>query len=253
MSPRLLRPRQAGGFNPRSIAGLALWLDASDSSTLGTAGTGPGGISNNSPVRYWGDKSGSGRNATTSGADSAVPTYLSLGINNVPALSFDGAADFMEGTWSLTLTAQTVLVVATLRSGGTNGARFWTQSDASADASTTGHYIPLLRDGTNNGFASYASTGFRAVVSVSPNTPLLMISRHTGSQIQNSLNNGTAATYDHTLNKTFTRYRLGTDFATTGRLDGNIAEVLVYSRSVSDSERTALARYLGRKWGITLS
>jgi hypothetical protein len=29
MNPRLLRPR-ASGFDPRSISGLALWLDAAD-------------------------------------------------------------------------------------------------------------------------------------------------------------------------------------------------------------------------------
>jgi hypothetical protein len=80
-----------------------------------------------------------------------------------------------------------------------------------------------------------------------------LLSRHTGSQIQNSINNGTAATYSHTLNKAFTRYILGVDTIGSGRYDGNMAEILVYSRSVSDSERDALARYLGRKWGITVS
>jgi hypothetical protein len=252
MNPRLLRPT-ASGFDPRRIAGLALWLDAADASTIGNTSGGPGGISNNSPVRYWGDKSGGGRHATSSGADAAVPTYVSAGINGIPALSFDGSPDTLDGAWSLTLTGQTVVMVGTIRSGGTNGGRLWTQSDASGDASTSGHYIPLLRDGTNNAFSSYASTGFRAVVSVSLSTPLLMISRHTGSEIQNSLNNGASQTYGHTLNKTFTRYRMGADFASSGRHDGNIAEVLVYSRSVSDTERNALARYLGRKWGITVS
>jgi hypothetical protein len=33
MSPRLLRPR-ATGFSPRSIPGLALWLDASSSGDM---------------------------------------------------------------------------------------------------------------------------------------------------------------------------------------------------------------------------
>ena len=33
MSPRLLRPR-ATGFNPKSIAGLAFWIDAGSTASL---------------------------------------------------------------------------------------------------------------------------------------------------------------------------------------------------------------------------
>ena len=39
MSPRLLRPR-ASGFNPRSIPGLAVWLDASKASSVTLDGNG---------------------------------------------------------------------------------------------------------------------------------------------------------------------------------------------------------------------
>lgn len=252
MNPRLLRPT-ASGFDPRRIAGLALWLDAADLSTLGPSSAGPGAVSNNGPVKYWGDKSGNGRHATTTGADSSSPTYLEAGANTLPALGFDGSPDILDGSWSLTLTEQTTFVVNMRTSGGTNGGRIFTQSDASADASTTGHYIPLLRDGAGDNPASYASAAFRAPLTVSVNALNVLMSQHTGSQIQNRLNNGAAQTYNHTLNKAFTRYRLGADYAVAGRESGRTAEILVYSRSLSDSERNTIARYLGRKYGITVS
>lgn len=253
MSPRLLRPRAAGGFNPRAISGLALWLDAADSATLGPTSSGAGAVSNNGPVKYWGDKSGNGRHATTTNADSNSPTYLATGANGFPALGFDGSPDTLDGSWPVTLTSQTTFAVNMRLSGSFSGGRIFAQSDAGSDASTSGHYIPLLRDVAGENAASYASTGFRANLTVGISTLALLTSRHTGSEIQNSVNNGAQQTFSHTLNKTFTRYRLGADFAGSGRESGRTAEILVYSRSLSDSERNAIARYLGNKWGITVS
>lgn len=61
MSPRLLRPRDS--FGPRNIAGLQLWLDASDSSTMTMNGT---------TVSEWRSKAGT--IALTQSTASAQPT-----------------------------------------------------------------------------------------------------------------------------------------------------------------------------------
>lgn len=63
MSQRLLRPK-SGFTNPRNLAGLALWLDAADGSTLfqNLGGTTPV-TANGQNVLRWNDKSGNGRNA----------------------------------------------------------------------------------------------------------------------------------------------------------------------------------------------
>jgi hypothetical protein len=60
MNSRLLRPRASGGFNPKSLSGLTLWLDAADASTVV--------LDANSRVSQWNDKSGFGRNFTQSNA-----------------------------------------------------------------------------------------------------------------------------------------------------------------------------------------
>lgn len=59
MNPKLLRPRSTG-FNPKSISGLALWLDASDLSTI---------TLNGSNVSEWRDKSGAGAPAAAHGVE----------------------------------------------------------------------------------------------------------------------------------------------------------------------------------------
>jgi hypothetical protein len=256
MNPRLLRPTPTG-FDPRRIAGLELWLDAADISSLGNTSTGPGGAANNGPIKYVADKSGNGRHATNSGADSVCPTLVTNALNSRSAISFDGG-DSLLGSWPVTLTAQTTIVVGLMNGNGTGFARVFTQSDSSADFQTTGHYIPILdRTGSASQapFASFATGALRAAVTASAATAMVMVSRHTGAQIQNSTNGGAAQTFSHTLNKTFTRYLLGVDTADTisGRLNGRIYEVAVYSRSLSDAELTTVIRYAGKKWGIAVA
>ena len=252
MSPRLLRPR-ATGFNPKSISGLIGWWDFSDASTLGPTSSGTGTVSNNGPIKYVGDKSGAGAAMIQTGADSVAPTYLTSAQNNLSVAGFDGG-DSMVSTFTRTLSSETVFAVARMASASSSNARLFTQSDAGNDFGITGHYIPLQRDGTTESISSYAFTGGRAAVSVTYDAWFLACSRHTGSQIQNRINNGNAATYSHTLNKEFTRFGIGEGLPSFGtRWQSRIAEVVLFSRSLTDSEMNAVARWLGKKWNITVA
>jgi hypothetical protein len=252
MSSKLLRPRNA--WTPRSIAGLQLWLDGSDSSTL---------TLNGSTVSQWNDKSGGSRNATQSTANNQ-PTLESSSLNNRSTLTFDGTSDDMAGSLSYTLTAQTVVIVARITSASGSGpafARLFTQgltastSAGNQDYELTGHFIPFLRNSNTNQIGSYADSSVRAGVNITQNAWFVACSRHTGTQIQNSFNNGTAQTYSHTLSRAYERYRIGNDLASfqTGWWPGGVAEVLVYNRSITDEERNTLLRALGTKWGIAVS
>jgi hypothetical protein len=259
MNPRLLRPL-ATGFNPRSIANCVLWLDASTTGTLGNTNTGTGGVTDNGPVKFWRDQAGSA-NATNSGADSVVPTFKAASLNNRGSLDFDGG-DSLIGDLSQTYTGQTVFAVARITvaaAAGNNAARLYTQAASNftvdADFGAVGKYMPLLRNGTSSAIASWADNGARASININQNVWFIVCSRHTGSQIQNSLNNGTPETYNHSLNYTVGKYRICSDLSSFGTAiwQGGVAEVITYARSISDAERTSVFRALGRKWGITVS
>ena len=254
MSPRLLRPR-ATGFNPKSISGLIGWWDFSDASTLGPTSSGTGTVSNNGPIKYAADKSGASAAMIQTGADSVSPTYLAAAQNGLSVAGFDGG-DRLLSTFTRTYTEQTVFAVARMASTMASVGRLFTQSDAGNDFSTSGLYIPLVRDGTNQALASTGNdTTSRAIVAITYDTWFVACSRHTGSQIQNRINNGSSAVYSHTLNKEFTRSSIGdslnSGFGATWR--DRVAEVLVFSRSLTDSEMNAVARWLGKKWNITVS
>lgn len=253
MNPRLLRPTPTG-FDPRRIAGLVGWWDFSDAATLGPTSAGTGTVSNNGPIKYVADKSGVSAAMIQTGADSVSPTYLAAAQNGRGVAGFDGG-DRLVSTFTRTYTEQTVFAVARMASAAASNGRLFTQSDAGNDFNTTGHYVPFQRSSTNEQLASYAASTNRAVVTVTYDTWFLACSRHTGAQIQNRINNGSAATYSHTLNKEFTRSGIGdslpSGFGATWR--DRVAEVLVFSRSLTDSEMNTVARWLGKKWNITVS
>lgn len=253
MNNRLMRPR-ASGFNPKSISGLQLWLDVADSTTLGNTSTGPGGATNNGPVKYVADKSGNGRHATNGGADSVCPTLFTNALNGYSVLGFDGG-DFAGGVFSLTVTQQTVFVVCRMSAAAAAFGRLYTQSDAGNDYNTSGAYIPLLRYPGGTQLCSFAAGAARAPVYITADAWVIANSLHTGSEIQNRVNNGTASTYANTLNKAFTQYRVGATAPTvdSAAWQDRVAEVLVYDRALSAKERTAVAKYLGGKWNITVS
>ena len=89
MSPRLLRPRQTG-FNPKSISGLSLWLDARKSASVLNSISPDTAATNGQTVRRWLDQSGTAGHANQA-SGTAQPTYT------LPtALDFDGTNDTLE-------------------------------------------------------------------------------------------------------------------------------------------------------------
>jgi len=255
MSPRLLRPRAAGGFNPKTISGLLGWWDFSDTALMGPTSSGVGSVSNNGPVKYVADKSGNGIHMTQSGADSAAPTLISSGQNGRAVLGFDGG-DSLTASHTITLTGETVFQVIRMASGATSFARSFSQSDSGEDFSTSGHYIPILRSVSQAAIASFAGGTSLAVNVVTIGNMFIASSQHTGSVISNRVNGGTAATALNTLNKTFTRFSIGNGIGATGGSafwQDRICETVVYSRSLTDAERVSVTRWLGTKWGITVA
>jgi hypothetical protein len=85
---RIQTAMQSGGgaaaFSPTDIAGLQLWLDASQIV----------GLNDGDPVATWSDLSGNANNATQATA-SNKPTYKTNQINSRPVVRFDGVDDFM--------------------------------------------------------------------------------------------------------------------------------------------------------------
>jgi len=257
MSPRLLRPRAAGGLNPRSLSGLQYWLDANDLSTLGNTSSGSGGAANNGPVKFVGDKSGNGRSFLNTGADSVSPTLLQSRVNGRAALSFDGG-DHLLSLFSLSLTSQTTIAVVRYSNVGSFARILVQQANNTNDFGAANIHTPIARNSTLQELCSVIDlAGFaRASVSATYDTWLVVCCVHTGSEIQNSVNNGTRATASHTLSNTIERTILGA-YQAVSAFQGNstceIAAAMMWNRALSSPEQSQMIRSLGKQYGITVA
>lgn len=241
MSPRLLRPR-ATGFNPKSISGLAFWIDPSAPSPYVTL--------NGSAISAISDLSGNSRAFANSAAANQPPQTTLNGRN---AINIDANNKWLQSDFTLTHTAQTVVVVCQPNSSVPVFARLYSQATASTET-PTGGYIPLIRDSNASPLrmTSYTSA-FVGPVAFTAGTTSVFTARHSGSAFTVRANATAGASQNHTLNIEFTRQRIGNGFSGADGFRGIIGDCLMWTRALSDLELTAVERWLARKWGATLA
>jgi len=242
MNPRLLRPR-ASGFSPKSIAGLAAWWDAADSSSLTLDGNGN--------VSSWADKSGNGVTASQGTANNR-PTPTAAALNGKQVLTFDGANDGLSFTGTAR-TDETVLVVARVTFSDNKANQIIGDSTSGwglnlTTRATIDSPLQAYLGGFSNGVTSIRY-GFNANQTVGPVLLEYVRSAAAGGQL---LTNGTSRGTCTTSNS-FANSRIGVIGTSTQPLLGYIAEVCIYSRALSASERQQVERYLGAKWGLSVA
>jgi len=252
MNPRLLRP--TGRFTPRSISGLELWLDGTNSSSI---------TLNGSTVSEWRDLSGFGRHCAQPTAANQ-PTRVANGIGLTGARSLYGNAGWTADQF-------TCFVAANIDAGGSGTfARIFTQRffAASADWNVNPAFVPLVKhavNGVNFGVAATnASNGVHSVTAGSnPRPCVYVVTKATGATgaITIRLNGITSAT-GNAGNTTGTtaalQYAIGADLTSAGvsgtvTVVGEVYGVAAYSRLLSETEITALTRLFGRQYGITVA
>lgn len=234
MNNRLMRP-MASGFNPRRLASLGAWYDASDSAS----------VTQSSGVSSWADKSGNARNLLQNSVNSR-PAYNSLTLNGLPVITFDGSNDFLQ-TASTTLNApHTLLLVARFENAYTSGTQQLTDGVNGSTLYIARSAASAVTFGTNVGNnANLSSWTTWAVYAMAVNTGAGNANFYqNGSMIANGSggSNGTAGGI------TLGRYgSAGIQYA-----NASFAEFIHYSRILGASELSTVTRYLGRKWAITV-
>jgi hypothetical protein len=267
----------AGG--PSSIAGLQLWLDAADASTLFDATSGGSLVAADGGVARWEDKSGNARHATqaTSANRPARKTAIQGGKD---VLRFDGSNDSLSIASSTATfkflhgTTATLLYVAKYGTSSDPNAQYGLVSTGAASGNEIGffHSYDDRSPTVNNSISSSAimnANGDRAWLNrvndtVTPNTFIAcsevidagaataanrsMVRINGGSAIQgNSLTNspsGNNSQFDFTIGSIVSSSPLA-------YMVGDICEIIIYNSALSDANRSAVESYLMSKWGIT--
>lgn len=283
MSPRLLRPRASGGFDPRSISGCVCNLDASVLSSLrqNSDGTTAAGATND-PVGYWQDLSANGNHAKQTVATGSRPFLKLNNQNGRPGLLFDGSNDFLTATITgfQSLTGVTIIQVVkptAAASANGNSAFFWgfgnggnasgsfpankaIQMFASTGLLTneTVAYTAEPPTGGRLGSSSYARAAntaqMLATTFASPGITLYS----NNAAVSLNLENGTTAA---TVNAAPSSIGYTTDddlhiaaLRSNGTLfyspELTLHQMIVYSRVLTATELTTIWDAMRRKWGL---
>ena len=238
----------SASFTPDHLTGLKLWLDAGDETTVYTTSTGDTLAINDQPVGRWEDKSGSGLSAWQSTA-SRRPMMVEDGLNGRPVVRFSGdqwleLGDFMSGA-----IAGDAFVV--MRSNPASGdSALWHLGNGSWNHFT---YYSDGRDIVENFGSSVLRTISRPALPLSE-YHLYNISAEPGGwharQNGRLFHNGGGNTVSFGAAAVLGRTQKSSLTYNTTTLRGDIAEVLIYDRLLSEEERDAVGLYLNGKYGF---
>jgi hypothetical protein len=210
---------------PTSVAGLSLWLDGADASSLVLSGTN---------VTAWKDKSGNGSHAVQA-TSADQPTYASSGV------VFSGAQSLVS-PYSAVLSAETIFAVYT-------------------PATSTGHIVSTSAAGGRT-FEVYSNQVYGTVNYVgvwgtgfytAPGTRYFQCFTRSSSGVA-LFNSGTSVFTSGTRYNTF-----GSGITWIGRcydansFTGTIHEVICYNSVLSTNDRQTVEAYLTKKWRLSQS
>ena len=234
----------APAFSPLDISGLALWLDASDSTTLfqDDAGTTPA-AANDDPVGYWGDKSGNGNNVTQAGA-TARPLLKTAVQNGRNGVLFDNSNDSMGNTLAMPDVSTMLVAYNVLGTPGSDTVFSTTSVNFLAQRFNSGTTIQSWPNGAASVMVLTTTYSNAAAV-------LQLANDYTADQYIIQYNGDTLANTTARVNPGGT-ILIGAagPTASTELLNGHVFELCLFSRTLTDAERATVRSYLVAKWGI---
>ena len=224
--------------------GLSLWLKADAGVTASVDGS----------VTAWADQSGNANHAGQSDA-TMTPARVDNALNGKPVLRFDGTDDYLEVPDSESLSNAgdlTTFFVIKFDDFATYRA-VWAKTSVNLPGSTDYYALPntgvprLYRgNGSGTGLGSFDGAALRA------GSYLLAGFGVEGNQATHFLSSQstTSGTLNAEVADADTPLLIGTrqDFVT--RMKGDIAEILIYNRTLSAADRASVVDYLAKKYDI---
>ena len=228
---------QAADWTPAALgSSLAIWLDASDATTLSSSG----GL-----VSEWRDKSGNARHAVQT-SPSSQPTL------NGSAISISDYNRFMTGAMAVGSmpTSIQVTVVFTASGGGRNGYQShpFTRTTNNFPTPYDGYNDTLLVGGPTGSYA-----GFGGYADIRNRTTRTVLSTSMSATKVEQYLNGTLQKTDsgnYPYQDVPSIFYVGTRADRYTHFTGEINEIVV-TNELSSTDRTSLNSYLGAKWAVS--
>ena len=217
----------------------ALWLDASDIST----------ISVDTGVSQWRDKSGNNSHATQS-VSSSRPTYDATGFNGLPCVTFGATVANVMVTPTLPLTSSGAVIFYGFRLNNDIGYGVVANSTTHWDRFDDGKSYPsLLRATRIENLALSAPLTGNHIMCYIANPASEYTIRRDGAQIYSA----GAFTFSNNIAGIGAGHGAPLTVSTAGGLlRGSIVEVVIVPSTMSLGEIQKVEGYLSNKWGIQI-
>jgi uncharacterized repeat protein (TIGR01451 family) len=211
------------------------------------ANAGVSTVTNGTSVDFWNDQTNNATNVTQTGT--ARPIYNTNGINFNPSLSFNGSQNLLRTATTglsggdktfMSVALPNVLPTATtgiIGSGGTlNEIGFGYENGK----------LNVFENSGNNALSTTANTTGTVLLSTA------IESSNAFSFFNNGTANGTGSTNSYPNTNRLTIGSHNVNGGDKNFFNGQIAEVIVFDRAISATERANVESYLAIKYGITL-
>jgi hypothetical protein len=248
------------GFNPAFINGLTLWLDANDRQTLWSDGGATVSVTNNGLIARWNDKSGQNYNATQATTNN-MPVFIS---GATPSVRFAGSStqsltNNLASIYSAGQSNYTAFLISKSDNFSGNQFAFLLGNDANRMTA-----FQFFTGSPANGLYGYAGESSAAIAIGLPsaNEIVLVSWEYDGSEGQNT--NRLAGRYygslsspvfqqgtiGQTIASATAGYFVGNRSSLAGRFAGNIYEIIIFNRKITNFERQKVEGYAAHKWGF---
>jgi hypothetical protein len=234
---------------PSGISGLSLWLRADSGVTL-----------SGSNVTAWADQSGNGNNADVENSGEE-PTFVSSFSNSKPAIQFNGTSQLLNigGSDSLDFLNTSIFIVLKRTGDGTgNEITFMKNANDVEGSGAYWHVARLNRGNSNFAVSNGGSFDRDSGVNIGDGIARVMDFTFDGTDFNIYVNGVQTATYND---------QVGNIDITSGSLqiggynqsfnnpdgelfNGQIAEIIMYNRAVTSTERQKVEAYLNAKYAI---
>ena len=228
-------------LNLKNINGLTLWLDSTDKKTMLDKNL--KSVLNKTKISFWKDKSDNNYNVFGKNE----PIYLTNGFNNLPTINFSNSnymmCDIPAGTFKNGITAFVVYE----KDNNYN----MQEGLISRGIGAKGYPFDIF----NNQRSPYGKSTYN----ISEKNIKMIYSFRINENTYIESVNGSVKMYKNNessinqINDTTSSFYIGTrnDFLT--QFTGNISEIILFNRSLSDVEKYEVEGYLGNKWNLTNS
>jgi len=235
---------QSVGGVPIILEGCQLWFDAADTSATNIVQSG-------GSVSQWADKSSNGNNTDVQSTGSKQPTTGSTTKNFLNVITADGGDTLKmpSALHNITMGANTIFTVSRIASETAAIQRLFNGSEGAGSR----YYIQYSATAGTLNFVSSTSNSPVAKTG-NTNTNWNIIRGRRSGTTQAIAVNGSAETTDANgadesgIDEMFLFSFRDADLFFTG----DCAEIILYDRSLSTAEISAVENYLSNKWAITL-